>query len=357
MHSRWRRAPGGSRTRARDSRSCCSSSTGPARSPPPASRWRRSRSRRDPSAVPRPACRLARRAGPRRVRRRARRVCCSDRRADGSRPRSPPVRWSCRAAADRDSAHRLAGRGRPGADPRGARAERAAGGRRDGAPAGGHGRLVAWLGRRRRSRCWPRAVRHGDRGQIGVPRRGDRGPGRPRRGARTPPHAVAAGHGGLGILRTSAGLRTLMLVDLARFGDRRRRRRRARAGRPGGRAGTGRDPAGGVRGRERGRVAVGRAGGFVGPAPVRRRVRAADGGARRLCARVLRGGARRRARVRRRGLRRANVALFELLDVVVPSRNAVEALTWLTTAGGSGSRPVPRSRANWRRIRRSQPSC
>ena len=31
-----------------------------------------------------------------------------------------------------------------------------------------------------------------------------------------------------------------------------------------------------------------------------------------------------------------NVALFELLDVVVPSRNAVEALTWLTTAGGIG---------------------
>jgi predicted MFS family arabinose efflux permease len=31
-----------------------------------------------------------------------------------------------------------------------------------------------------------------------------------------------------------------------------------------------------------------------------------------------------------------NVALFELLDVVVPPRNAVEALTWLTTAGGIG---------------------
>ena len=31
-----------------------------------------------------------------------------------------------------------------------------------------------------------------------------------------------------------------------------------------------------------------------------------------------------------------NVALFELLDVVVPRQNAVEALTWLTTAGGFG---------------------
>ncbi|HEX6025306.1 MAG TPA: hypothetical protein VFZ00_25160 [Solirubrobacter sp.] len=31
-----------------------------------------------------------------------------------------------------------------------------------------------------------------------------------------------------------------------------------------------------------------------------------------------------------------NVALFELLDIVVPARNAVEALTWITTAGGTG---------------------
>jgi hypothetical protein len=31
-----------------------------------------------------------------------------------------------------------------------------------------------------------------------------------------------------------------------------------------------------------------------------------------------------------------NVALFELLDLVVPARNAVEALTWITTAGGTG---------------------
>ena len=31
-----------------------------------------------------------------------------------------------------------------------------------------------------------------------------------------------------------------------------------------------------------------------------------------------------------------NVGIFELLDVVVPARRAVEALTWLTTAGGIG---------------------
>jgi hypothetical protein len=31
-----------------------------------------------------------------------------------------------------------------------------------------------------------------------------------------------------------------------------------------------------------------------------------------------------------------NVALFELLDLVVPGRNAVEALTWVTTAEGVG---------------------
>jgi len=31
-----------------------------------------------------------------------------------------------------------------------------------------------------------------------------------------------------------------------------------------------------------------------------------------------------------------NVGLFELLDEVVPARNAVEALTWLTSAEGVG---------------------
>ena len=31
-----------------------------------------------------------------------------------------------------------------------------------------------------------------------------------------------------------------------------------------------------------------------------------------------------------------NVALYELLDLVVPERNAVQALTWITTAEGLG---------------------
>ena len=32
-----------------------------------------------------------------------------------------------------------------------------------------------------------------------------------------------------------------------------------------------------------------------------------------------------------------NVALFELLDVVVPSHRAVQAMTWITSAGGLGA--------------------
>ena len=174
--------------------------------------------------------------------------------------------------------------------------------------------------------------------RLGVPRGEIGGPAGPGGALGTPPHEVAAGHGALGILRTSSGLRTLMLVDVwlgvaigavdvaaPALAD------------PGGRAGAGRDPAGGVRGRERGRVAVGRAGGFVGPAPVRRWVRAADGGARGLCARVRPWLALAAVLVFAGAAYGVlNVALFELLDVVVPPRNAVEALTWLTTAGGIG---------------------
>ena len=72
-------------------------------------------------------------------------------------------------------------------------------------------------------------------------------------------------------------------------------------------------------------------------APVRRRVRAADGRAR-----GLRAGRPPCSRSRpcscspARPTACSTSALFELLDVVVPPRNAVEALTWLTTAGGIG---------------------
>ena len=50
-----------------------------------------------------------------------------------------------------------------------------------------------------------------------------------------------------------------------------------------------------------------------------------------------------------------NVAVFELLDTVTPPGTGAEALTWLTTAGASGTAAGPRPPATSRARARSAP--
>jgi MFS family permease len=173
--------------------------------------------------------------------------------------------------------------------------------------------------------------------RLGVPRREIGGPAGPGEALGTPPHAVAAGHGALGILRTSSGLRTLMLVDVwlgVAIGavDVAAPALAADEGAPAlaaiplaafaaGSVGASLW-AGQARSSAQRRFVVGCAlltVALAGCALVSSVVALA-------CVLVFAGAAY--------GV--LNVALFELLDVAVPPRNAVEALTWLTTAGGIG---------------------
>jgi MFS family permease len=173
--------------------------------------------------------------------------------------------------------------------------------------------------------------------RLGVPREAVGGEAGVGEALGTPPHEVAAGHGALGVLRASAGLRTVMLVDLwlgvaigavdvaaPALADQEGAPELAAIPLAAFAAGS---------------VVASLWAGQAGSSPQRRFVFGCGALAVVLGATafvssvatlalvlVLAGAAY--------GV--LNVALFELLDVIVPARNAVEALTWLTTAGGFG---------------------